>query len=206
MTTFGAMKARIADETLRSDLVTQIGNAIRSAIAEYRAERFWFNEASAQTVTTAGDAVITPPVGLVRVDFVEAVQGPGLHGTRYRLQSVSFEVRQAMSASATQGPPRTWAGYRDKILLYPVPDGAYPLWLHHLRDLPALEADTDSNAWLTEAGDLIRQAAKRILYSDVVDDERRAAIAAAAEHRALAALRGQSLNRTGTGRLRATAF
>lgn len=202
MTTFGAMTTRIADETLRSDLVTQIGNAIRSAVAEYRAERFWFNEASAQTATTAGDDVITPPAGLVRVDFVEAVQ----NGTRYRLDPVSFEERQAMSASATQGPPRAWAGYRDKILLYPVPDGAYPLWLHHLRDLPALEADTDSNAWLTEAGDLIRQAAKRILYSDVVDDERRAAIAAAAEHRALAALRGQSLNRTGTGRLRPTAF
>jgi len=202
MTTFGAMKSRIADETLRSDLVTQIGNAIRSAIAEYRAERFWFNEASAETVTTAGDAIISPPPELVLVDFVEAVQ----NGARYRLDAVTFADLQTMSASDTTGVPRAWAGYRDRILIYPIPDGAYPIWLHHVRDLGALDEDIDTNAWMTEAGDLIRHAARRILYSDVVDDERRAAIAAAAEHRALNALRRQSVNRTGTGRLRATAF
>ena len=44
MATFGALKAKVADDLVRTDLDTQIADAVNEAIADYKTERFWFNE------------------------------------------------------------------------------------------------------------------------------------------------------------------
>lgn len=203
MSTFGALKAQIADETLRPDLALQIGFAIRTAIRCHQAERFWFNEASASTGTSPGDAVVSPPADLIGIDLLELEAA----GRREALRPLDPERFAAASAGGGSGRPAVWTGHRDRILLHPVPDAAYTLWLSYVRALPPLEQDGDGNAWTAEAADLIRERAKAELYASVIDDPRRAQQCATNERLALAALRRRSLRRLAPGgRIRATAF
>lgn len=203
MPTFGDLKAQIAAETLRSDLLPEIGDAIRAAIRRYQGTRFWFNERTYWTNTAPGDPIITPPSDLATVDLLECVS----NGHRYRLRPVSYQQFRCMAGttadlgetSSTTGEPTDWAQYRRKLLLYPTPDAVYRLWLSYVSTLDPLDDDS-ANAWTEEAQDLIKAAAKRILYVDVIDDLRRAEAMQAQEAMALRALLQESIGRTATGR------
>ncbi len=203
MTTFAIIKGRIADDIARTDLTNQISEAVLSAIDHYESERFYFNESrSAVTFSTVvgqidyANAASSYLQGLVRVDalFLEET-----NVTPYPLSRYAFSDFE-MLGPTTSGKPTAFT-HRDSIRLWPKPDAVYPMRVHGVYRITTLSGETDTNAWLTDAEELIRSSAKRRLYGHVLRDYEGATAMAMSEQECLARLRVETSMRLGTGKL-----
>jgi len=212
MATLGELKARIIRETNRDELADTPGadataassadleGAIRRAIEFYAAKRFWFNETSGTTVTTIGSSTAPAPAGLRVDDYLDLAVG----GQQRRIARRDLHhVNALLGYGVTRGEPYDYARDGSLLRLYPIPRQVYTLTVFGLYDLTALDSDAASNAWTTEAEDLIAARTRFLLLRDTFRDPEGAGMARSAEDEALAALRGESAQRAGTGRVRA---
>lgn len=166
MATLAVMKARIADELNRSDLTSQIALAITSAIDNYKYTRFWFNEGTATSSTAADTEYVSQPATLLSVDSIAITISAN---DIYTLDPKSYAMLELLQgASFSSGQPYYYAPYKEQYRLYPVPDAIYTLTWSGIIDDTAFSSDSDSNAWSTEAEELIRQRAKAIVRIDVI--------------------------------------
>jgi hypothetical protein len=78
-----------------------------------------------------------------------------------------------------QGQPADYTVYGGELRIWPIPDQAYTLSLNGLVRLGPnpLSGDSDTNAWMTEGGGIIRGQAKLILYRDLLRDDEGVALA-----------------------------
>jgi hypothetical protein len=208
MATLATMKSRIADELARTDLTSQIADAINDAIAEHERERFWFNESrdktlstvAAQRIYTTADATWIPDI--IEIDDLFVT----VSGVNYRLRKEDPSDLELLSDSPTSGRPYAWAYLNKSIQLYPKPDQVYTVRaVAHVR-LAALASDSDTNAWTTEAERLIRATAKLFIATDVTYDQLVAQAADSAIQRQLAVLRAETSRRKTVGRVSPTQF
>lgn len=200
---YGDMVNRIANEIIRSDLGTEIRQAIQSAILRYRGERFWFNEQRATASTVNNQEFYSLPTDFVEMDSMTAT----VSGHTYPLNvRTSIEIDEIDSTSSTRGRPDDVAIYQEQFRIYPIPDAAYTLTLNYQRVLPALSGDADTNAWMTVGESLIRSRAKKELFAHVLKDDQEAARMARLEAEALFDLLAQTERRITVGRLRPTRF
>lgn len=158
MATLGELKTRIADEIVRSDLTTQISRAIDSAIAFYGRRRFRFNVQDTALAVVAGTTAYTLPT----VREVDAI----LDGDGWPLVGRPAEWFD-WDLTAT-GTPTDWAWRAGVLRLYPTPSAGASFVVRGLVTLPALTSDGQSNAWTTDAEDLIRFRAKADLFANVI--------------------------------------
>jgi hypothetical protein len=167
MTTYATMKTRIADEFVNESITTaQIENAIQSAIHHYEREAYWFNQkvgtfstvANQETYTTAANADIPY---IVRIDNMRSSEGNVLRG-------VSNDHIEEMQDGSVIAPPGFFSRYSTVIRLYPIPDAVYTITMRYIYKLAVLSDGTDTNAWVDDCEELIRQAAKRILSTDIL--------------------------------------
>jgi hypothetical protein len=173
MTTLLDLQNRIATDLARSDLTSQIANAVFDAIKFYERQRFWFNQTRTLTFnTTPGQQAYTAsdlaqiPL-LVRVDAMFLPQNQSIYPLD-RFEPPDFEV---ISGGMSGGGRPTAFTYIDQsILLWPVPIAIYTLRLHAHYKLAPLVNPTDANSWTTDAEELIRSHAKLTLYLDVLGD------------------------------------
>lgn len=181
MTTLAILKARIADELNRTDLTSQIAYAVSDAIALYQVRRFRFNQVRGTFSTVAGTEFYTTstiPDDIVAVDSLRIT----VNGRVVTLDPWSFQVMEDISSTSnTRAQPRAWSWYADQIRLYPVPDAVYPLTISYLQRIAAPASDANSNVWTTDAASLIRHAAKRMVYSEVLMNQGDAAACAQSE-------------------------
>jgi len=178
--TLGELKARIADETKRPSLTSQIAKAITDAIEFYAVQRFWFNEALDTSITTvADDPDYTIPTNFRRLILAEIT----VSGQRSDLcEDMGWEEYRAITRSAnSSSQPTDIIFFGANLYLYPTPAGAYPLSLSYCSALDPFAVDTASNAWTTEAEPLIRARAKWDVLFHVVRDYAEAEQCAAAE-------------------------
>jgi hypothetical protein len=200
MGTLAELKARILDEC-DGVTVRLIGQHITRAIEHYASERFWFSTTSGTATTTASVASVTAPTGL-RVDdsaFMTISAGVPYQLERRPLDEVNYEL----TTNTSTGQPSVYARSDGLVKLHPTPAGAYTLTMFGLYDEAALSSDASSNAWTTEAADLIAARAKKTLYRDVKHDLEKAAVCGTAEEDALYHLRAETVRRGSLGRLRA---
>jgi len=206
------MKTRIADETLRDDLSSQIENAIRSAIKIWAPTRFHFNEkryslatvasteyyAMSDLTNTDGSALSTGET-LLEIDSFTLTYS----NQPYPLSEQTQQWLDREQSLATQytGQPSCYGIFADKIRLHPIPDQTYDCVISGLAQLGTLSAGTDTNAWMTEGEDLIRAQAKLLLYRDVLRDEKGVATAVAALGEALDPLKRRMAAKVVTGRI-----
>ena len=175
MTTLAIMKARITREIRRSNITTQIAEAIETAIAAYEHERFAFNEtraftfstvASQEFYTSADDA----DIGLIiKFDYVYCLIGD----QPYELQPMRPDELERLSHNGTQtGQPRAYCYYADAIRLYPVPPAVYTIRVGCVKKVAAPASDAEANnPWMTPAERLIRSRAKLELAMHVTHDK-----------------------------------
>ncbi len=195
--TLGDLKARIAEETDRDDLLaggaleTRLAESIGRAIEHYADEPFWFRSGEGDVLTTAGEAEAALPADVRIADAVTCL-GSGL-------TKVPFE---AIRGRSEIGRPSHWAERGDSIALWPIPDGSYALKVYGTADAVTPAADGDLTVWTDEAYDLIAARTRFLLFRDVLRDTEGAQLAAQAEGEALAKLRRESLRR-GRTKLRA---
>ncbi len=198
---------RIADESLRPDMTSQIRLCIQEAISHHEVERYWFNQFRDRTfATVAGrefydgtDLADIPDV--LELDAVTITSG----GARLVLARSTYAELEAINADgAIRGEPIRYAYWGQALRLYPVPDAVYAVRLSGLFKLPALLADGDQNAWTGEAENLIRYRAKSILYSQYLRDDANAARAAALEGAARERLVASTARRLSGSEIRPT--
>lgn len=205
MSTFSELAAQIADDLDRSSLSSQIRRAIKSAIKLHAGERFWFNETRDYTFSTA-----------VGTDEYEFVEDSGIAdfekvdylkiyiGSRWepmgRMDPVEME---ALHDQTQDGQPFAWSCYNKKFRLYPVPDQIYSVRVAGHYKLTELSADSDENAWTTEAEDMIEERAKAIVFAKTIRDMDQAAAHNSVADMFLEMLRTKTTRRTGTGTMKA---
>ena len=206
---YGDMQSRIADEILRSDLTSQIQNAIQTAIKQYERIPFYFNQlrqeaafstAQGQEFYTVNDSVlIAAMVTLNRVTVT-------VSGNRYSLNPRTPEYLEDTSVNPIVfGQPVDYAYFAEQLRFYPIPDNTYSVALSGIYRLFTLSNPTDSNPWTSDAELLIRARAKYELAVHVTRDADMAAAMKAVELDALSDLKGETLRRT-PRRIRPTYF
>ena len=209
MTTYATMRSRIADELAKDSITSNINSAIQSAIKFYEREKFYFNTRVTDTFTTVanqeyyGSAALAAIPDLIEIDDMYAT----VDSTRYHLTPMTFEEMAGLQTGAVTGdPPSAYCYYAQQIRLYPIPSAARTITMADHYRLTALSADSDTNAWTTDAEELIRCHAKHDLAQNVLYDD---GLAERMEKRIpalLAALRRETRKRRGMRVLRMPDF
>lgn len=204
MATLSTLKARIAADLSRSDLTSRIASAIEDAIYHYQRRRFYFNQARDTFATVAGTEFYTSgtdpediPEDVAEVDALTIT----VSGRRYTLEQASFaELEQISTTTDSRGQPTMWAWYAQQVRLFPVPDAAYTVTMSYLQRIPVPASDGASNAWTTEAEQLIRACATKNIRREQLADDRGAQRAEIQEMNALRRLIMET-NKLSTGPL-----
>jgi hypothetical protein len=198
------MEARIIAELHRDDVAGVVDDYINDAIAHYQRYRFWFNETSATQNTVAGTETYAWPTDFVELDSLVAT----LNGTFTPLKQVSPRDIDELYVNTTyRGQPSVFANYKEQFRLYPTPDAVYVLTQYYLKDYtPLTTGSASANVWTTEAEELIRTRAKKLLVGQFMptsqDTMGWAAMLDQQEKDLFRGLQLQTQESTRTGRLR----
>ena len=204
MATFAAMEARIIAELHRDDVAAVVDDYINDAIAHYQHYRFWFNETSATQNTANGTATYAWPTDMVELDSMTITA----NGTITKMEQISpREIDEMYFNSTLTGVPYHFANYKQQFRLYPTPNATYVLTQYYLQNYTALTTGSaSSNVWTTEAEELIRTRAKKLLVGQFMptstDTAGWAQMLDQHEHDVLAGLQRQTWASTATGRIR----
>lgn len=194
----GTLKARIARELHRSDLTTDIVDAINSAIRYYRSRSFEFLDKTATFTTTAGVSSYSSIADIGSILTISAV----VSGRDYVLEALNYPRFQELQTSPyLSGQPTGWATYGGSIYVWPTPSGAFPLTVTYQQRVAAPVDDTDVSVWTDDAEPLIRARAKYLLCLDVMMDGDTAQACAIAEAEALKMLMNEAWQTQDVGRL-----
>jgi hypothetical protein len=208
MTTLGQLKADIAREITRPDLVADgsVSSAIAAALRFYKRERFYFNVVEAHDIPAViGQSDYDLP-NAVKIDNVFLVRTNGMS----ELTRVQPGVMAMALGNATgNGAPSSYAYADRKLRIYAKPDQPYTIRLAGLfyLDPPAADDEAD-NPWMTEAYDLIRYRAKAALYADFMEEQgaENVRMFSSAEAEQLEVLNGETALRSSTGFIEPTEF
>lgn len=211
MTTRADIEAQIADDLARSDLTSQIGTAINTAIRAYRFERMGFNEAyrvtATLTVSMDSKAFTDVSVRFRKIDRMRIVRSTNDYLDLYRRDYDWVMSRQDVRTVAV---PSEYAVYNSTFHFDSLADQTYTILIDGLKDLGNAASGTytagDASAWFNDARELIRHRAKRELYANVLKDMELAGVAKAAETDALDTLKAEAGEQNTTGFIRPSEF
>lgn len=213
MTTRTALKATILDDMKRTSVAdgTRVINEISTAIKFYQPRRFFFNESRSVTFNTVAatdsysfGAAAAITTEFYTIDGVFVVEGGREHPVLPRNYT---DIETLIDTTPTQGRPTSYAFINRALRFYPVPDAVYSVRLvgHVKLAEPASDGEA-SNAWMTEAYELIRCRAKMMLALHVFKDTDLAARMLPAMKEAEQSLRTATTSKVGTGVLMPTSF
>lgn len=199
MATLSDIKSLVAGDLHRGDLTAQIATAITDAIDYYSREKFYFLEGRATASTVNGEAFVAVPSDMQSLDSLLIT----ISGSKSPIERVNYIEIDEMDSGSYTGSPSMWAYYADQIRLYPVPNAVYTITLSYHKKLSAL-SDNGSNAWTTDARNLIRHRAVWDIYLNYLKAEDMARFAKASELDEYGSLIGLDSRRGASGRLRKT--
>lgn len=208
--TFGAMKARIANEINRGDLGPEIASAIADAVDYWAGERYFFNETRDSTFSTVEGqesyAVndFNDILNVIKIDYVLCITNDQYYDVLPRFPVVIERSTQAGIFS--RGIPSEYSFYNQTLRLYPIPSGAFDIRVAYQRAIPApVQDDETGNVWMTVAERMIRAQAKAELYKHVeriADDAKALKYATLAEDEATILTRKTTkMTQVGAGRI-----
>lgn len=214
MATYQDMQTRIADELDRSDLTTQIQQAINSAVSFYARKNFFGTETSFTFNTVVGQEYYTeadaPEIG--SSPFLDELN-VNINTGRIQMSRQTFEYIDSISFLPTAtGQPYFWAYRSRKIRFYPIPSQIYVVTAQNTPRLGLLSDPATSNFWTdTDEGAecLIRTRAKLYLLLNVIrasDMADEVAMLKGQETEERSALFGETGSRKSTGVLTPVAF
>lgn len=213
MTTLADLTSDIADDVDDTTGVygPQILKAIQGAQRYCEADTYYFNETRDVTFVTVvaqqwyGAAANANIPTLVHIQAAYYVDSAGNVVPMRRTLPEYIEILSGNGAA--QGQPYNWTYFNQQIRIYPIPNAVYTvrLQLGPYR-LTVLSNPTDTNAWLTEAYDMLKARAKYILYKNTIKDSGLAAEALNDYQDQDTSLAAETASRVGTGKIRATRF
>lgn len=201
MTTLPIMVTRIENEIDDENIRDEVILAIRSAIRLHGAKQFYFNQKTFTFPTVAGQEFYSVSAAADIESFTEVTSSYITSaGIRYPFNVIGNEIIEDAQTGLVTGRPTNWAYFAQQFRPFPIPDAVYVATIRGFCKLAALTDDgasTNTNAWMTDGEILIRQAAKRMLYTDVIENDAKALTCAAAEAQALTALEDETELRRG---------
>lgn len=201
MATIAETRANIADYLSRADLDTVIFTAIQRAVKYYERLPFYFNEGStaASLTTSSSQSAYNLPD-----DFVEDITlMMNYNGSRYELPKKPHQFIESIDVSNIYGQPSYYSVYGGQIHYYPVPNQSHTVSLTYIKRLATLSASTDTNAFLTDANDLIEARAAWWVASRKMRNMELAQSFKQDEAEALEILRRETMQRATSGRVMA---
>lgn len=235
MPTLGDMKSHIADDIddTNGEYAVQIGRAIERAVAHYQRHRFYFTEirdldiaveAGQDLLDETNDARIAT---LLAIDNAFLVDGSTVDLTTMDAESLTVDLTEEQTggmvytlawispaemevisdSGASFGRPNCYSYHSQKLRIYPFPDSVnYTIRLHAWIRIDVPTSDTSSNAWTTEAYDLIVARAKRHLATNTLRDAAMAVTAKLEEDEQFDLLKRETSSKNGSGRIVPTCF
>ena len=176
MATRADLVAKIEDDLARSDLTTQVGDAVDYAVEMHERERFWFNEQDNISVTLSSSvdqiALTALPKKLFQIDRVRVKLSSDTYLDMYSRDRKWIADRQDIQLTSV---PTEYCVYDEAIQFDSKADQNYTLVLDGIVGLGNTTASNSySNgseaAWFNEARNLIRSEAKRDIYTHVIKD------------------------------------
>ena len=214
VSTFSDLILQIADEVddTTGEYSGPIQTACYAAIRWCERDVYYFNETRDVTFTTVngqewyGAADNSNIPTLIRI--VEAYCERS-DGERTRMMRVSpEEIELSADNSASSGEPYAYTYFGRRVRIYPIPDATVytiRLQLGPYR-LATITSASDSNAWITEAFDMVKAMAKHILYRDIIKDDVEAAKYLLEYQAQNDALKAETSRRNASGYVRVTCF
>jgi hypothetical protein len=212
--TFSDMMEAIADDIddTTGEYFAQIQSAIVGAIRYCEREPYYFNETRDETFVTvngqewydADDNAKIPTLVRIVAVYSEDASSQRTELRRYTPE----EIELLTDNSAATGEPYAYTYFGQRIRLYPIPSATVytiRLQLGPYR-LAKIASTEDTNAWITEAFDMIKARSKYTIYKDILKD---ATLAVEAlndyedQHRQLTA---ETSRRNGRGFIKITCF
>lgn len=214
MANFGDLKAAIADDIddTTGEYSAQIDKAVLAAVRYCERKTYYFNETRDVTFSTVngqewyGAADNSNIPTLVRIVDAWSEDSNGDRDPLILMRPEDMELLSDNSAS--RGEPYAYTYFGQRIRIYPIPDATIytiRLQLGPYRLTP-LSADTDTNAWLSEAYDMVKARAKYIIAKDTLKDAAVATEALNDYNDQDAALARETDDRNGSGYICATSF
>lgn len=165
------MEVRTIATASSSGIESQIQSAILSAVDFYEREPFFFNTKTGTFSTVAdqeyySSSDFTDLPNMVRINAMTVTLG----SVKLPVKPLDFTKIDDWQNGAVKTVPRYFAYYKQNLRLYPIPDAAYTMTLAYVYKLTALSGSSDSNAWTTDAEELIRCHAKADLYENLLKE------------------------------------
>lgn len=200
MSTYGTMKTRIASEILRDSWAdTYVANAIQDAIKVYEGQRFKFNvnrfklstvasqdeyTVPSDIKTAAGSALATGET-LIEIDGMTLVY----NNSTSPIEPTTEAWLEKYQSRLVTGQPCYYVFVGTRLRFAPIPDQIYTIYIAGTKTLSTLSSGSDTNSWMVDGERLIRHAAKRMLYSDILRNPGQAAESEKMEAQAYAELK-----------------
>ncbi len=170
MSNLGIMVQRIREDLNRgTDFDPRIKRAIVDAIVFYTPNRLGFNTKRARALITSGMEMLALPLDWVEADYLRLED----NGDRRPFEEVGYDVLEEHRDNDTdRATPCEYAIQHRQMRLWPIPDRSYTLvfsFQYALRDVSISSADEATNAWFTEADQLIYYRAKGDLLINYID-------------------------------------
>jgi hypothetical protein len=214
MPTLADMISDIADniDDTTGEYSSQTRSAILAAIRYCERKTYYFNQTrdvTFQTVEGQAWYGATANANIPTLIQIQEAYSEDSNGERVGLrreQPADIEILSDNSASS--GEPFCYTYFNQQIRLYPIPGSAVytiRLQLGPYRLAP-LTMDASSNAWTTEAYDMVKARAKYILQKDTLKDATLAIEAMNDYNDQELALADETSRRQSRGRITATDF
>lgn len=205
--TYGDMQTRILDEVRdqTGSLTSQVQKAIQTAIARSERERFYFNTKNGSFSLVGGQefygAADYPDIPLlITIDSPMKVTLDG--GSLGDINVESPDRIDVLQSGMIQGDPRFFCYVNETLRFFPIPATGRTVSMRtYVFRFAALVNVGDSNAWMTDGEELIRQRAKYILAMDGLVEFEHAARGEKMAKEAFDLLRAETRRRRSSPRL-----
>jgi len=211
---FQSMVDAISDDIddTQGEYIEQVQNAIFSAIRYCERDVYYFNETRDVTFQTVSgrewyDATDNSNIAsLVRIQDVYLESDTIERRWIRRVRPDDLEI--LADNSAERGEPYAWTYFGQRIRLYPIPGPAIYMVRLQLGPyrLTSITTTEDTNAWFTEAFDLVKARAKYILAKDTLKDAAVAAEALNDYSDQQSSLKAETSRRSATGQIQVTCW
>lgn len=138
-----------------TSLTANVQLDIQNAIKHYETTRFWFNEARASFTVSS---TLYYPWSTVAADMVGLDQMTvTVNGNVYEVEERPYSYINAidLNPTTTKGYPQYFAKQAQQFRIYPLPDTVYQVDIDYQKKLTTLSNTADTNAWTTDAFELI---------------------------------------------------
>lgn len=167
-----AVSKRLLDPSNVAVSSEDVAQAINDAIAYWKFRRFWFNEVLDQVTLTIQDGTLP----LTGEFLVSTMDDDGFNieysNMRYPLKKISQATYDGLFLNNGYGIPQYYARLGQTYQVYPLPDRAYTVNRHYLKDYASLVDDADTNDFTDNASRLITLWACANLSAELRQDDK----------------------------------